>query len=247
MTWVIELDAADAAACGTLRHEGAIEACLVEGRLWLRGDSMDEALAARLRRLPARGRHVVTADGSLVDEGARVPHGRLPEGRWLPIHCWLPLEPPPVRSTGTERALAPVGLSLVRADTPREANLLEVPFAAWSRLAAVAPAIRLARWSFAVDACGLALIRGTPLPALPGSMFVEEAGVAVGAGLSWFPPVSPAVLRGLVGATGDDLVMLSEVPGTRHLRSTIIPGDSFVRATRSAVRLTTLSREGRTG
>lgn len=246
MTWAIELDAADAPACGPLRDEPGIEACVVAGRLWLRGENIDEALAGRLRKLPARGRYRAGTDGALVAEGARVPQGRLPGGTWLALRSWLPVEPPPVRSCGGAAGIDRVGLTLARSGAPREANLLEVPFGVWRAHAEVAPVIRLARWSFAVGDGGATLVRGAPLPAIPGRRLVEEEGVAVSAGLTWFPAVSPAVIRALVGAVGDALVVLSAAPDSKALRGTIVAGDSFVRAGRSAVRLTAQAIGGQT-
>ena len=246
MSWAIELDAADAPACGPLRDEPGIEACIVGERMWLRGEFLDDALAGRLRKLPARGRYRAGTDGALVAEGARVPQGCLPGGTWLALRSWLPVEPPPVRSCGGAARIDRVGLKLVRHGAPRRANLLEVPFGVWRAHAEVAPAIRLARWSFAVGDGGATLVRGAPLPALHGRRLVEEGSVAVSAGLMWFPSVSPAVIRALVGAVGDDLVVLSATPDSKALRCTVVPGDSFVRAGRSAVRLTAQAIGGQT-
>lgn len=238
MTWALDLDAADAPACGPLRDEPGIEARLVDGRLWLRGATIDETLAARLRRLPARGRYRGVADGALVADGARVPLGRLPEGTWLPLRAWLPLEAPPPGIASAPPALARVGLTLVQGGVPREANLLEVPFDLWLAHAEVAPAIRLARLSFAVADGGTTLVRGTPLPALPGTRLVEEGGVAVAAGMILSPPVPASLVRSLVGAADGDLVVVSPEPGARGIGCTIVPAEGFVRATRAAVRLT---------
>jgi hypothetical protein len=238
MIWALELDAADAPVCGPLRDEPGIEARLVDGRMWLRGATIDESLAARLRGLPARGRYRVVADGALVADGARVPQGRLPEGTWLPLRAWLPVEAPAPGIASTPPALARVGLTLVRGGTPREANLLEVPFDLWLAHAEVAPAIRLARLSFAVADGGTTLVRGTPLPALPGTRLVEEGGVAVAAGMIWSPPVPPALVRTLVGAADGDLVVVLQESGATGIGCTVVPADGFVRATRAAVRLT---------
>jgi hypothetical protein len=244
MTWAIELDAADASACGMLRHEPGIEACIQQGRLWLRSKSMNDVLAARLLRLPACGRYEVTNAGALVAQGSRVPHGRLPEGTWLALHCWLPLERPPAQSAVVPACIDKVGLTLVRSDSLREANVLQVSLRAWTLLATEAPLIRLAKWSFAVDESGTTLVRGTPLPTLPGQRLVEDGGVAVNAGLTWFPHVSPAVIREMVGAVGTDLTILSNSPNSSGVFCIIVPGDSFMRATRSAVRLTAMNMEG---
>lgn len=245
MTWAIEIDAADAAACGPLRHEAGIEACVVAGRLWLRGPDAGESLAARLRRLPALGRHAVTADGALVAEGRIVPQGRLPAGRWLPLHCWLPLEPPRVRRAGCAEPAAPrVVVTIARGGPPAEPGLLMTDLGSWTAHAVTAPAIRLARWSFAVSADRLVIVRGLPLPAVPGRRLVAERGVAVDAGWTWAPPVAPETLRAIVGAADDDLVILSRAAETAAAHCTIVPGDAFVKATRSAVRLSAAAVHG---
>lgn len=236
MTWVVELDGADAAACGPLRHGPGIEGCLVEGRLWLRGGSLDERFAAVLRRLPALGRHEADEQGRLVAAGARVPAGRLPSASWLPLHRLLPLDLPPVRPAGSGSPLQRAPLRLVREDSIREANLLEIPFTVWAAYASSAPAARLARLSFAASATGLALVRGSPLPSLPGRRLVEEGGVAVDAGWTWSPPLSPVALCATVGAREGDLVILSCAPGG-DVGCQIVPGDALVLASRSGVRL----------
>lgn len=241
MTWAIEFDGADAAACGLLRHEPGVEALLAAGRLWLRGQACDDRLASRLLRLPAIGRYTVTDDGALVADSTRVPRGRLPEGPWFALHCWLPLTPPPAFPVKAAAGFGSVGLTLVRGDRPGDANLLRVGFAAWMAHAVEAPAVRLERWSFAVADSGTTLVRGMPLPPLPGQRLVEEAGIAVEAGWTWSPWVSPESLRGIVGASRDDLVIVVGVTGTQELACEIVPGEAFVRATRSAVRLTARS------
>ena len=243
MSWVIELDAADSAACGPLRHAEGVEAAVVAGRLWLRGVDADEALRSKLRCLPALGRYVVDANGTLAVEGERLPCGRLPDARWLPLHAWSPLELPVVRRVdGEARAMHRLPLSMIRGGDPTDAGLLLLEASAWAAHAARSPAIRLARWSFAASAKGDVMVRGRPLPSLPGRRFVEEAGVAIEAGWTWTPRVEPEVLRALVGVEQGDLVVLERDAGSvgdaAAMRVTIVPESAFVKATRSAARLT---------
>jgi hypothetical protein len=245
MTWAMLLAASDAASLGPLRRERGLEACLVDGQLWLRGSTVDDALALRLRQLPALERYTVCepervsvrSTPALVAEGTIVPRGYLPEGKWLPLDCWLPLTRPAPQSVTASSALDVIPFALVRDDVLREPNLLITSLATWSDYAARAPLVRLQRWSFAANDRDEALIRGLPLPPLPGRQLVEREGVAVEAGWTWSPAVDAAVLRRKLRATANDLLLLQS-DEAKQMFAQIIPANAFVKTTRSAVRLT---------
>lgn len=76
------------------------------------------------------------------------------------------------------------------------------------------------------------IIRGLPLPPLPGRLYCEAAGVAVQAGYHWEPALEPAVLRIALRLEKADLALLHADGTWDHVRN----GD-FVAATRAAVRL----------
>jgi hypothetical protein len=194
-----------------------------------------------LRQLPAIERYVVQSDQALLAQGALVPRGYLPQGKWLPLQHWLPVVAPQLlfleyRGEGAKDTS--VVLTLIRDQTLREPNLLLTPQVAWSEYAASAPLIRLQRWSFAANDRREALIRGLPLPPLPGQRLVESAGVAVEAGWTWSPPVDAAVIRRKQRASSDDLLLLRAGPDAQAVVE-VVPAASFVKASRSAVRLTT--------
>jgi hypothetical protein len=241
--WALELDAGDIASLGRLRLERGLEACQQGDRLWLRGGNLDESLALRVRQLPALERYTVLSDQALVAEGHQVPHGYLPQGPWLPLAELIEIARPESGSAAHENGVLntwmPASLVLVRDDLIREPNLLLARIDLWSDYAAAAPQIRLNRWSFAANDCGEVLIRGTPLPPIAGQRFVEIEGVAVEAGWMWSPRVEPVVLRQKLELAADDLVLLrSDGEAIGAVRAEIIPAASFVKATRSAVRLT---------
>src|SRR5262249_31843992 len=107
-----------------------------------------------------------------------------------------------------------------------------------------APHVRLEKVTFAASSDGRVVVRGRPMPPVPGARYYEQAGVAVPCGWGW-----PAGLEGPGGCEGlgvePEALALFSAAGTWEA----IAGDHFVRATRSAVRLSTapdsLSREGR--
>lgn len=234
--WALVLDMEHAAALGPLRREPGLEAALVEGRLWLRGQTTSDSLATRLRQLPARARYTVQADQALLLEGALVPQGYLPQGKWLPLEHWFPVTVPTVVESRVD-PIEPVMLRLARDTTLRQPNLLLTTLKIWADYAASAPQFRLQHWSFAANQRGQVLIRGVPLPPLPGRQLIETEHVAVDAGWTWFPGVEPLVLRRKLQLASGDLLLMQLGEADDSVIE-VIPAEAFVKATRSAVRLT---------
>ena len=83
---------------------------------------------------------------------------------------------------------------------------------------------------FAADTHGNLLVRGTPLPSLPGRRYALHQGVAVPAGFAWEPPVGVEVLARAFGISGDTMALWHE-DGTL----TRLHGEQFMPVTRSAV------------
>ncbi|HUY90019.1 MAG TPA: hypothetical protein VMV10_14885 [Pirellulales bacterium] len=222
----------DEAVClGPLRRWSAFEVCEAEETLWLRAARLEDEQWEYCRRLPGAERFEVLADGQLLPVGARVPRGYLPAGPWEVLHRWLQLELP-----AAETALATpfqTALRLVRSSEPRPASWLLASLAEWSAYVETAPLVRLARWSFAADAAGRAAIRGAPLPPLRGTQYVEESGLAVPAGWHWSPAVEAAVVRAALRLEPGDCALWFADGAWQKIAA----GD-WVRATRSAVRLT---------
>jgi hypothetical protein len=230
--WAVCLPRAAAATLGPLRRLPGVTVHETQEEVWLQGAGADEALERSLRALPGARRFAVLADGQLLEAGNRVPYGLLPGGAWQPLAQWLEVRLDAAGLAGrvTER----VPLYLVRSVLVREANVLLVSLCEWGEYAREAAQVRLERWSFAVSGAGAVVVRGEPLPPLPGQRFVEVEGVAVPAGWTWEPAVEAAVLRDVLGLRGNDLALLHPEGTWDHMR-----GDHFVRASRSAIRLST--------
>ncbi len=237
MSWALLFHKSDLAALGPLRHEPGVEACVRGEEFWLRGHSINDQLAARLRFLPALQRYQIGEAGSLVAEGTLVPSSYLPEGTWLPLANWLPVSIPSAQSSTTPVGFEPCAITLVREGTVRTPNLLLTSLENWARYACTAPLLRLQRWTFAANNRGRALILGMPLPSLAGELFVEQEGIALPAGWTWSPAIDVPLLRELLQASEGDLLLLGREP-TGSVSYQLIPDTAFVRATRSAVRRT---------
>ena len=129
--------------------------------------------------------------------------------------------------------LSAVPLQIVAGGVVREPALLETSQGLLSQYAETAPQWRIERWSFAAATDGRVLVRGSPLPPLPGIHWVEMDGICVPAGHAWSPEVEPAVVRQLLKLEYGDLALLRE-DGTWDR----VAADDWVRASRSALRRT---------
>ncbi len=235
--WAVRLDAARGAAVAELRMEPGIESLECADCLWLRGTASDERLDLLLRRLPGATRFDVLPDGQLLPSGKRLPSGRLPEGAWVALKSWAQVALPVAKLAA--RSLRRIPFRLERVATHEEASLILTREADWVRYGSSAPQVRLERLTFAASSDGRILVRGRPLPPVAGERFYEEACVAVPCGWSWPMWLDAQVIRDALDVEAEELVLFSSA-GTWES----IAGDLFVRATRSAIRLSATAERG---
>jgi hypothetical protein len=216
--WALRLEKCEparlAARLGPLRLRSGVLTCVdAAGFTWVQGPA-DERLDLVLRSVAGAERFAVGADGALRAPGRRLPPPgvRLPRGPWRPLTSALT----PVAGTTAEVALAPPGrvpLTLERAtapppgaDAPGALLVRRDRFVAW---ALAAPQVRLDRLEVAARADRAeVLVRGRPLPPLPGVRFVVDDGVAVPSGLCVRPGLDATTLRALLALGPGDLALL---------------------------------------
>jgi hypothetical protein len=241
----------DAASLAPLRLTRGIEVAEKEPFVWVRGPGDDEKIERLLRALPAVARYEVSTGNRLRNLESRIPSEALPALNWQPVNTWLRVRMPsvdPVLSgakpaeagTPYERKNPPphvggygVPLRIVRSAEEHPIALLMTSLADWREFALTAPEIRLRQLRFAVDGAGNVVVRGKPLPPLPGRHFVLNGNIAVQAGFAWEPAVSADVLSRRLGLSAEALALFHE-DGTFSR----IEDEQFVPATRSAVRET---------
>lgn len=227
--WAARVPACALAPAGRLRGRADVRVCEAGDEVWLRGDVADVETDRILRELPGARRYRIDAEGRAVPSGGRIPECTLPEGGWRPIREALVVLLPPTLLPG--RLSAQVALRLRPGGAPRAANLLLTSLSAFSRWALLAPDVRLRPLAFAVDGQARVVVRGAPVPPLPGDLHVEACGVAVPCGLELAPALPVAVVARWLGITGE--VVVRFLPDATCERVT-----GFVRASRSAVRAT---------
>jgi len=237
--WAIRLALADAESLAPLRLTRGIEVAEKDSFIWVRGAN-DEKLERLLRALPAVARYEVTGGNRLRNLESRIPSETLPALNWQPVSAWLrvqiPLTPTLSPSDGErekDRSLCTVSIRIVRSAEERAIDLLVTTVDDWREFAINAAEVRLRNLRFAVDADGNVVVRGKPLPPLPGRQFVVDGNIAVQAGFTWEPGVSADVLCRRLGLSADALALFHE-DGTFSR----IEAEQFVPATRSAVRET---------
>jgi hypothetical protein len=225
------LPTTEARALGSVRRWSGLETLERSPLVWLRAGRLEDEQWELVRRLPGADRYTVLDDGQLLPVGGIVPRGRLPDGVWQPLDRWLAVELP----TADEPAAAPspASLQLVRSVVEREATWLQTSLAAWTAYVALAPQVRLARWSFVADRRGRIVVRGAPLPPLPGLRFVDHSGIVVPVGFTWSPHLPADVLRETFDLQKDDSLLWTPDGACER-----IAADDWVQATRSAARLT---------
>lgn len=267
--FAVRIAAQDASALSDLRLSPGLKICEAGDDLWLQGtlddresdaaaddasgeSEADKRLDLTLRKLPGADRYWILPDGQLQPMGFRLPRGYLPSGRWLSLRDFL-LVVLPLHRWGTAEGIRRHKLQLVRQDSataaeaPAAPTLLVTRWSTWRSYAIVAPQVRLDRWTFAAAADDRVLIRGAPLPPLPGTRFEVRQRVAVPYGWRWSPAVDPEVVREAAGAGEAELVLLTPQKLYR------VSDDAFVHGSRASIRATEAALQagrsppGRTG
>jgi len=242
--WVAALPLAEASRAARLRTRGEVLVLVVNETLWLRGRLAEkETEGSLMRLLPGVRPYGLADDGQLTPIGGRVPSGWLPQGEWIPLSTWLKLDLPSARPVWP---LPPttVPLTLVRGGCEQSPTWLVCSLADWGRFASTAPQWRLAALAFAAHAAGQVLLRGNPLPALPGIRCVEQGGIGIPVGWVWRPHVQPAVLRLCLGLESGEQALLT--PADEALwadspcrcQTHVIRASDWVAGSRSAALLT---------
>jgi len=228
LPWVICLARPDMGSLAPLRLLAGAEVAETGQMIWLRGRPADESLAAKLAALPVSGRYELLPPNQLRQSGQRVPCGYLPEVNWQPLNRWLRVESPAPALPGNIPSA--ISLHLVRSTQEHTPELLLTSLETFKQHVRTTAQVRLARLQFAADGHGNLLVRGTPLPSLPGQRFVLYQGVAVPAGFTWEPLVGVEVLARAFGISGDTIALWHEDGSLTRLH-----GEQFIPVTRSAV------------
>lgn len=242
-TWVAEISQLYHREFAQLRLSPGVEMAETASNIWLRGmTSLDEAQAAlasiphvRLYSLEAAGLRL--RDHLLVSRTlpAAVGTDRVASRgdqfltAWLPVLPGTPVElPRAVYASGT---MTPLPIRLVRSVQFQRSSVLVTTLQQWAEFAESAPKVRLDRLAFAMSDDGRVLVRGEPLPPVPGQQYWETDGIVIPVGWASSPALDGLTLSKGLGRTDLELLLLAEDGSVES-----IPKSSFVQASRAAVR-----------
>ena len=230
--WALSLRRAQASLLASLHDVPGVVVAESNELVWARGESSAAETDRILTRLPSSRFFTLVHGNRLRPKGRWLPTGRLPELRWAPLRQWLSVRLPNAALPGELAGGAE--LELVRARGPDGGEeLLLCSIDAFRRCVLHDPKHRLERLRFVVnEARAEILVRGSPLPSLPGERFVLRHGIAVPAGFAWSPPVGTSVVRAWLGL-GDGAMALWRADGS----ISEIAHDWFVVASRRAGRM----------
>jgi len=229
--WAVEIAREHGHELSRLRLLSGIEVGETASSYWLRGSLPVEEARETLLTIPHAKLFDLNTDGTLRPWGKRLTSGSLPSIAFVPLKKLVqPTIPLAAYPAGH---IARVPISLVRSNEERPATIVLTTLSDWLAFATTAPEIRLARLSFATASDGRTLVRGEPVPSLPGRHYWEHNGIAIPLGWTCSPPLVGNVLGEIVDAEPGDLVLLHDDGSMETIAS-----DHFVRATRSAVRTT---------
>ena len=187
-----------------------------DDHLWLRGPCPSNDETQLLRVLPGVRPFLLGDDGLLTLVGERVPRVTLPAGTWQPLKHWLRVTFPAARTSVDANASLPdtASLTLVRCHEECDATLLLTSLSTWNNYANQAPQWRLERLAFVMNDASQILLRGTPLPPLPGERWIDFERICVPAGWKWSPHLQPAVLVEMMGLQPGDIALLFPPPSS---------------------------------
>lgn len=218
------------------RTQPNLRGCESDTEIWVRGELSPEELPQQVRRTTGAELFTVTTEDELIPWGCLVPVGILPKGSWIPL---AELLTPKFPTAGFAPRQHPAcELQLIRSDQAQAPSAIEIELATWAKFVCQAPQVRLSRWEFAAASSGRVLVRGLPLPALPGRRYWDSEGLLIPVGYRWFPEVDAHVIRGIMQLLPEEIALWSADP-TQWERISV---EAFVPARRENVHQTVLER-----
>jgi hypothetical protein len=232
--WALMLQRRESAALAKLYPLGGVSIGEPAGDavVWARGTGTDAELDRVVAAVPVGRFYEVVPGERLRPRGRLLPTTRLPDVHWVPLRQWLSVCTPAaalpgdidegcklelVRNPSGRVQLTSEQMLLCRVDELKEFLL-------------GAPEHRLTPLRFVVNAVrGEALVRGEPLPSIPGQRYSLEGGVATPVGYAWSPMVGTSVIRTWLGLSDGVLALWTKDGGISEIAE-----DTFVAASRRA-------------
>lgn len=228
---IFRLDQKDRNVLGTVRCVKGLQAAEDDGSIWLRGLADTAELNKEVRQLPFKSTFILDQQNRLFIPGRLTPEALLKEMDWQPLASFIPVALPVSAMPGkTEERIR---IRLIPSDEAKAGAVLLTTLAHWKAYAETASAARLSRLQFAVSETNKVLVRGQPLPPLPGSEYWLEQDSLLPAGYRFEISLAAGFVSEEYNKTGDSLLLFDTDGSCQKIAKSC-----FVPAKRSAVRLT---------
>ena len=243
--WATSIPKTSAPYLVSLKPFAGVRVTEVDDRIWICGEATSEAekieIDACLKQIAGAIRFDRLNDDQLIETGKTLPSTRLPnraELEWDLLIDWITFRFPSASLAGTIADTAIIQFvrrSSPQANDSKEPSILVCRIEALVAWADVASRHRIRRLSFACNPTGTVIVRGTPLPSIRGTTFVEHDNIAIESGLSWSPAVSLKTLKEILRADDAQLLLCQSGKSIQTIQQ-----QSFVAATRAGIRTTGL-------
>lgn len=230
--YILKLRKMDRDALAGVRNRSTLWAAESENFIWIKSLAEPDHI---LRQLPVLETYHTDEADLLFLPGALTPVGHQPALEWMTIAEFLPVEVPVAAMPARLPRSIPFRLQVATDTKPGSALLCSL--SDWKQYAESAPAIRLEVLSFAVSATARVLVTGYPLPALPGEEYWScGIGLLIPCGYEPELPIYATLFSRKLNAEGKSLVLF-HTNGNYE----IIENTDIVKASRSGIRLTTIT------
>jgi MoxR-vWA-beta-propeller ternary system domain bpX2 len=229
--WIFQLSKDDHESLGTVRCMPGLQAAVEEDRIWLRGLIANGDPDSSLSKLPLRKTFLLDGQHNLFLAGAATPIAKLPELIWQPVASFVSVEAPVSSLPGKINDSISLRLKTTTEEQPGVALLTSLN--SWKSYAEKAPAVRLKNLRFAVSENDEVFITGKPLPPLPGREYWNNENLLLPSGYDFEISIVAKLVSQRLHAGTDDVILFDTDASWQ-----CIPASCFIKATRSAIRLT---------
>jgi len=215
---------------GQIRHLPGCWIAESNETFWLKIEKPSTGFPLSVEQIPAKARYRLEHDLLFPLKGS-TPVGKLPEMEWQPITSFMTVELPTPALPGSIKKQ--IQVKLIRTENPKDAPFMLIPWENWKNYALQASNIRLQTLSFAVSAKQDVIVRGNPLPPLPGLLFWQNQQTLLPAGWNFEHSILAEILSiNYLKGKEEWLLIRSEQEWER------IKKKNFIQASRSAIRKT---------
>jgi hypothetical protein len=233
---IFKLEGKDKESLGTVRCIDGLRAAEDGDHIWLRGISSLDGMDTRLKQLPVKNTFLTNEKKHLFLPGALTPVDVLKELQWLPLVEFIKVEPPVAAFPG--KTGEKVSVRLVQSGKERKGNALLTSLKAWKQYAETAAESRLQSVTFAVSGKDEVMVRGCPLPPLPGKEYWEAEDLLIPAGYDFELSMMSAFISKKLNENRNLLIVFDTEGGWQKIEK-----EYFVAGKRSAIRSTKLNND----